>query len=884
MPLAVGDTLGPYEILSRIGEGGMGEVWKARDTRLNRIVAIKTSKTDFSERIEREAHAVAALNHPAICTLHDVGPNYLVFEFVAGEPLKGPLPLAKALEYAMQICDALDAAHSKNITHRDLKPANILVTRQGVKLLDFGLAKIDQPIDAGVENVTMAVTMKGQILGTLSYMSPEQLHGKEADARSDIFSFGCVLYEMLTGAQAFQGGSAASVIAAIVEHPAPSIADVAPPALDRVLKRCLEKDPENRWQSARDTRAALEIVGASEDASKSPVAASSSGIYSRLPWAVSLALALTLGTMASVNYRQEPPIEKAVRFQVAAPEKYSLIGAPVVSPDGRSVAFVARDVNSRLTVWVRPLDSLEAKEITSPNEEGAFDPFWSPDSRFVGYAADGKLKKVAVTGGAPQVLCDVAAVFTGATWNPDGVIVFGLWSSTAGRSGLWSVRDSGGVPEQLAAIPPPDDAGAGFAFSPTFLPDGEHLLYVQYSAETAAASSFGVYLGSVAGIRSQQPPRRVLSASSQVIFAPSPADRNRGHLLFLQGNVLNAQPFDTSTLELTGDPIALVAATGAGAPGQGEAGRSNRGFFSASANGVLVFRPGSASRQQLTWLDRRGTALGTVGEPGGYSEIDLSPDGKRLAGVRDGDIWIIDLERNVTARFTLDAAGNRAPVWSRDGTRLAFESQRDGKRTIVVKAADGGSQQSVYAGDEQSSPSDFAPDGQALVFTATRKTGTDVLLLPLAAGFTPTPPARALVNTQFQEGQGKISPDGRWMVYASGESGRNEAYVRPFPTGDAKWLVSKGTGVEFRWRGDNREVYYRSGDHLMAVEIRPGATFQPGQPRELFQAPIVGAGGFNRNPSYVVTPDGQKFLALLAPTANLSDAMTVVLNWQADDK
>jgi dipeptidyl aminopeptidase/acylaminoacyl peptidase len=366
-----------------------------------------------------------------------------------------------------------------------------------------------------------------------------------------------------------------------------------------------------------------------------------------------------------------------------------------------------------------------------------------------------------------------------------------------------------------------------------------------------------------------------------VIFAPSPADNDRGQLLFLRDNVLYAQPFDASTLSTTGDASPLISSIAAGAPGQGEAGRSNRGFFSTSSNGVLVFRPGSAGRQQLTWLSRMGAPLGTVGEAGGYSEIDLSPDGRRLAAVHSRDIWIIDLDRNVTNRFTLDGANNRSPVWSRDGSHIAFQGDRDGRGVIFVKPAGGGSQELLFSGDEQGSPTDFTSDNQALVFTSTRKTGTDVLLLPLAGGFKPNPPVRALAHTQFQEGQGKISPDGRWMVYASGESGRNEAYVRPFPTGDTKWLVSKGTGVEYRWRADSGELYYRSGNALMSVQTKSGTTFQPGEPKELFQAPIVGAGGFNRNPSYVVTPDGQKFLAVLAPTENLSDAMTVVLNWQA---
>ena len=381
MPFQPGDKLGPYEILAPIGEGGMGEVYRARDTRLDRIVAIKTSKQEFSERFEREARAVAALNHPRICTLHDIGPNYLVFEFVEGEPLKGPLPLDKALDYAAQICDALDAAHSKKIIHRDLKPANILVTKQGVKLLDFGLAKIDAPLTDAGETVTIGLTGAGQILGTLLYMAPEQLQAKEADARSDIFAFGCVLYEMLTGKRAFDGGSPASIIAAILERPAPSIADAAPPALDRVLKRCLDKDPDARWQSARDLKSALELVTALQ----LPVTESRASAHrpARLPWAIAAVLALAASTLAWIHFIAAPPSTEPVRFQILPPEKQIFSEFLAISPDGRKLAFLTLDINNRSILWVRPLDSLDAKRLSGPGEDAVSSPFWSPDSRVI---------------------------------------------------------------------------------------------------------------------------------------------------------------------------------------------------------------------------------------------------------------------------------------------------------------------------------------------------------------------------------------------------------------------------------------------------------------------------------------------------------------------
>ena len=737
--MMIGEKLGPYEILSSIGEGGMGEVWKARDTRLDRIVAIKVSKQEFSERFEREARAVAALNHPNICTLHDVGPNYLVFEYIEGEPLKGPLPLEKALEYAAQICDALDAAHTKNITHRDLKPANILVTRQGIKLFDFGLAKIEKPVAIAQETVTMALTSQGQILGTLLYMSPEQLQGKEADSRSDIFSFGCVLYEMLTGKRAFDGTSPASVIAAILERPVPSVKDIAPPALDRVLKRCLEKDPERRWQSARDLKGALEMVGVAESGAGGPAQAARLP-HSRISWTVSGVLALALGVMGWAYFRQEPPVGEPVSFQVLAPEKAALTGPPAVSPDGRKIAFVASDVDLTIAQWcgfARSIRWRRSRSPTSTRTVWAY-PFWSPDSRFIGYFADSKLKRVEAGGGPPQILCDIGGVFTGGAWNRSGLIVFGLFSSSGGRIGVWSVSDAGGVPTQVMAISPGQDPG--FVFAPTFLPDGTHFLYSRYSG----AFSIGVYAGSIAATPAEQSTQRLLSATSQVLFAPSPSDRNRGHILFLRDSTLYAQPFDAAKLALTGDAAAIESPVGADVPGTVEAGSNTTGFFSTSANGVLAFRGGSASQQQLTWLDRQGKSLGTVGEEGGYSEIDLSPDEKRLAAVRNGDIWIIELDRNVTTRFTFDAANNRSPVWSRDGSRIAFE---DGNGNMFVKLANGATQELLYKSGEQNSPTDWAPNGQSLVFTATGKSGPDVMLLPLAPGFKPNPPrARASPN------------------------------------------------------------------------------------------------------------------------------------------
>ena len=889
MSLTLGTKLGAYEILAPLGAGGMGEVYRAKDTRLDREVAIKVLSADFAndpdrlKRFEQEARATSALNHPNILTVYDIGTHegapYLVAELLEGEELRaelerGALAPRKAIEYAQQVAAGLAAAHEKGIVHRDLKPENLFVTKDGrVKILDFGLAKLKpQKLTGGVdsEGETMKpLTNPGVVMGTVGYMSPEQVRGAELDHRSDIFSFGMVLYEMLSGERAFNGASMAELMSAILKEDPPELSETnakISPALDKIVRRCLEKKPEQRFQSTNDLGFALSTLttpsGSRWETATAVAAVRESAPVSTVRWfgnarlwmavAAVLLLVSLLSLPFAVKYRrQSPPAAPVVgRFTIAAPEKATGIGAPELSPDGRHLVFAAT-VEGKRTLWLRPLSLLTAQEL--PGTEGVtFTSFWSPDSRSLGFFAGGELRKLDLAGGAPQTLCKLpnASYSVFGTWNRDGVILF-----SSGREGIYRVPATGGEP--VLALR--SDETARYS-SPTFLPDGRHFL-VRRSPTQGAAE---VHLAAL----DRQETTSLLAGNFQVSFA-------NGHLLFARAETLLAQPFDADGLKLTGEPFAV-------------ADKVNRSAFSVSDNGILVYDSNTplTDDRQLTWLDRAGKPLGKVGPPGGYADPVLSPDGKRVAVVqnepqsRSRDIYVIDLARGVSSRLTFDPGDDLDPVWSPDGSRIAWSAVRKGAFHIYQKLASGvGPEEVLRKDDVFMGPGSWSADGRFLVYTRIDpKTGPDLSILPLAGDRQPT----VFLQTPFAELGGSFSPDGRWIAYISDDQGRFEVYVQPFPATGDKWQISTNGGGSPAWRSDGKELYYVSPDRkLMAVEVKPGGGFEASAPRVLFDlAPARASGG----DGYAVTPAGDRFLFVMAPEEAANLQFTVVTNWTAEVK
>jgi serine/threonine protein kinase len=867
----------------------MGEVYRARDTRLDRTVAIKVLPTgsadnaDLRQRLEREAKAVSSLNHPHICILYDVGhqdgTDYLVMEYLEGETLatrleKGALPTAEVLKYAVQMADALDKAHRQGLVHRDLKPGNIMLTKSGAKLLDFGLAKLAAAGDVvqGVTGVTRTtpLTGEGTILGTLHYMPPEQLEGTEADARSDIFAFGCVLYEMATGRRAFEGKSQASLIAAIMgKDPAPvsTISQVAPPALDRIVSRCLAKDPDDRWQTARDLMHELQWLtsGDSQLTMAVPVTGRRKS-RERLAWliaALSLVAAMGLGLYQLLAEKQPSEV---VRSLIAAPGGTRFVtsagGQIALSPDGLTLAFVAIDSSDgKSQLWVRPLKSLVALPL--PGTEGALFPFWSADSRFIAFFAASKLKKIQSSGGPALKICD-APDGRGGSWNRDGVILFCPNYTDV----IYHVSAAGGTP---VAATVRDTLHHDFTHRwPHFLPDGRHFLYFARTVGDAGAEDDAICLGSLDG----KAPRRLINAKSEGVYA-------NGYILYLRDNTLMAQPFDPGSMELTRDAVP-IADDASYAPS------ISRGVFSASQNGLLVYQSGAIDAgSALRVFNRAGQQVDSVGGLDRYYSPRYSPDGTRVTvDLRDPssgntDVWIYDLARNIRTRFTFDADEDYSPVWSKDGTRLAWVSDRAGQCSIYLKNANG-------VGDEQSTPisipsgrldlNDWSADGRHIGCVVVDSAGNgDIWILALGDSTRAFP----LFQTRFDEGWPTFSPDGRWLAYMSTESGKEEVYVTSFAHPGAKWQVSVNEGDRPSWRRDGKELFYTdNADKLMVAKVDgSGAAFQIGSVAPLFQLRPVRPGSI-----YDVTTDGERFLVNTTASLSVASAVNLVVNWQEELK
>ena len=876
MSLLSGSRLGPYEILSLLGAGGMGEVYRARDTRLDRTVAVKvlpphlSASSEVRQRFEREAKTISALSHPHICALYDVGNQdgveYLVMELLEGETLsdrltKGSLPLEQTLRYGVEIADALDKAHRQGIVHRDLKPGNVMLTKSGVKLLDFGLAKVFAPTGStpGLTALpTMAgstpLTQEGTILGTFQYMAPEQLEGREADGRSDVFAFGAVLYEMATGRKAFEGKSQASLIAAILTSEPPSLSTIqpmTPAALERVVRTCLAKDPDDRWQSAHDIASELKWIaqGSGAGAATTAPGAPRRRTRERWAWTVAGAALLAAAALAAVALRGPRDRGRPIRLSLEQPAKapFEFFDHMTVSPDGRNVAFIAHAAGGKQSIWIRPLDSLSARPLAGT--DGVTGLFWSPNGGSIGFFADGKLKRIESAGGAPQVLADAAAA-RGGTWNEDGVILF----APTAYSPLRRVPATGGAVSDVTKLAPREDGHMW----PVFLPDGRHFVFL---GDASTTPNHSIRLGALDSPESE---KLVSPAVTNVGFAPP--DR----LLFVRAGILVAQRLDVSKRRLVGDPAPLGE--------QIALADVQHGFdFSVSQTGTLVYRSANPETQ-LAWFDRAGKRLAAIGEPARYGRFELSPDEKQLAcerldaDLRHGNLWLVDMSRGSTSRLTAGATSDYAPVWSPDGRRVLYGSARTSLADLYEIASGGGSSQKLVLHDSiDKNPTSWSPDGRfALISTIAPNTREDISVLPLSGAGKMEP----LVATEFTEIDAQVSPDGRWFAYSSDESGRFEVYVQSFSDKAQRYRVSTSGGGRPRWRGDGKELFFVADSVLRSVAISSTAAFEVGPPTDMFR--IVGVA------DYAVTRDGQRILAAASTDQAPDQPATVVLNWNAE--
>jgi eukaryotic-like serine/threonine-protein kinase len=892
MALASGTKLGPYEIQSPLGAGGMGEVYRGTDTRLDRAVAIKvlashlSSSPELRQRMEREGRAISSLNHPHICHLYDVGSqdgtDYLVMELLQGETLaerlrKGAMPLNGILKIGIAIAEALAVAHRQGIVHRDLKPGNIMLTPGGAKLMDFGLAKPLglQNSGAGSGSVpaftavaTLSgpsplspLTTAGSIIGTIQYMSPEQIEGKEADARSDIFAFGSVLYEMAAGKRPFEGKSQISLASSILEkdpEPISALKPLIPAAFEHVVATCLQKNPDDRFQNAHDVKLELQWIATDRQApaAGAPSLPASSRLKERISWAAAVIAATVLGAAAGMFLFHPAKSARSIRTVINAPEKTSLnltsdtAGPPVLSPDGASIAFAASGADGKTALWVRPMNTVEAHIL--PGTEGAIFPFWSPDSHALGFFSNSKLKTIDLDGGSPQVVAD-AQLGRGGAWGADGVIVF----SANPISPLLRVNANGGSPVAVTKIDATQHTSHRWPF---FLPDGKHFLYLALHHDPSKAANNTLYYASIDGHEN----RPLFRSQSNAVYAD-------GYLLFARGDVLMAERFDPSSGKLSDESRSL-------AKGVMNDFATWHMDASASSDGLLVFGSGSIADLQLVWMDRSGKQISTIAEK--FTNLQfaqISPQGDRVALQIDAgvnDIWVLDLARGVRTRLTFGPVANIFPVWSPDGKWIAYNSNRMGQYSLFRRPSDGsGAEEPLLNQEQPVIANSWSADGKYLIYTKQPQDGShEIWALPLEGERKPS-----LVLKGGD--QAHLSPDGHWLAYTSSESGLLEVYVMAFGGGQGKWQVSSNGGNLPQWSRDGKELHYMDPTYnLVAVPVtQAGGALQFGAPQTLvptWSAPQV---------FYDFSPDGKKIL-LDRVSQLVSQSVTVISNFTAELK
>jgi eukaryotic-like serine/threonine-protein kinase len=891
--LMAGTRLGPYEILGAIGAGGMGEVYRARDTRLGRDVAIKilpqhlTEKADARQRFEREARAVSSLNHPHICTLYDIGQqdgtDFLVMELLEGETLakrleKGPLATAELLRIAIEIADALEKAHRQGILHRDLKPSNIMLTKVDAKLMDFGLAKASDTAGAPMLSSltqslnpsakTTPVTAEGTIVGTFQYMAPEQMEGKEADARSDVFSFGAMLFEMATGKRAFEGKTTASVIAAILEREPPPISSVqpmSPPALDRTVKICLAKDPDERFQSAHDVKLQLEWIrdAGSQAGVAAPIVARRK-LHERF-WIGATALVTIIAALFATGYfLRAPTPASAIMSQIEPPEKTEFVfsgtgfAPPTPSPDGQLMVFSATSSDGQDMLWLRALNAATARPLEGT--DGATFPFWSPDGQSLAFFANNKLNRIDVAGGPPLPLCE-STLGRGGTWAHDGTILF----TPNTTSPLMRISASGGTPQPITKLRPSERSHRW----PQFLPDERHFLYF---VQSNVLESAGVFAASLDGGE----PKLILRNNSAAFYAPP------GYLLFVRDGTLMAQHFNADKLTLIGDAAPLATRVGANLA-------VNLPLFAASKNGILAYQSGGAvgGSYRLLWFDRTGKQIAETGTPDVYFEPRISPDDRRLVvselgpvGGGTANLWVFDLVRGIKTRLTFSGANDREPAWSADGKTIAYVSSPNTYMQIFQNPADGTGTSTPLVAEKDATeyvPS-FSTDGRYVIYqrlALDSNSHREIWAMPLAGERKPFP----AVQIHSDVFEASLSPNGKWLAYTSAESGTFDIYVVPFQHGGGRWEVSTNGGTGPKWRGDGKELFYLSQDNkIMSAEIsEAGSSLVIGKVQSLFQV----------NPfrttfrPYDASSDGKKFVVVSMGATEVSEPLTLVVNWPA---